>query len=112
MKRNRTSKSTARSENQSVSFALVREHAREVFVAGTFNNWNPKATALRRQADRQWQGELKLPPGTHEYQFVVDGQWLPDPQARESAPNPYGTVNSVIRVSAGRTELEPVAGDS
>lgn len=100
MKRNRASKSTARSENQRVSFALSREDAREVFVAGSFNDWDPQATPLLRQTDRRWQRELTLPPGAHEYLFVVDGHWLPDPQAGESAPNPFGTENSVVRVSA------------
>ena len=37
--------------------------------------------------------------GRYEYLFVVDGQWLPDPNARESVQNPYGGTNSVLTVS-------------
>jgi len=38
-------------------------------------------------------------PGRYEYLFVVDGQWLPDPNAKESVANPFGGRNSVLRVS-------------
>jgi hypothetical protein len=31
--------------------------------------------------------------------FVVDGTWLPDPAAREAAPNPFGGWNSVLSVN-------------
>jgi hypothetical protein len=36
--------------------------------------------------------------GRHEYLFVVDGQWLPDPKAKESVQNPFGGRNSVLVV--------------
>ena len=100
MKRNHLANSTVRGANKNVCFALSCGDAQEVFLAGTFNDWNPRATPLQRQADREWRGEVALPPGTHEYQFVVDGHWMPDPQAPESTPNPFGTVNSVVRVAA------------
>ncbi len=32
----------------------------EVFVAGTFNGWNPKATPMRRDAKGDWSVELDL----------------------------------------------------
>jgi hypothetical protein len=43
---------------------------------------------------------LALPPGLYQYKFVVDGQWLPDPNAHAFAPNGFGTVNSVIEIRA------------
>ena len=46
----------------------------------------------------RWAKELALPPGTYEYCVVVDGDYLPDPSARENTPNPFGGVNSVLRV--------------
>src|SRR5437773_6063664 len=61
---------------------LLKPEARTVFVAGSFNNWNPTKTPLRRSADGKWVGELSGISGRHEYLFVVDGQWLPDPNAR------------------------------
>jgi hypothetical protein len=45
-------------------------------------------------------GDLAVQPGRHEYLFVVDGQWVPDPKAPETVPNPFGGRNSVLVVSA------------
>ena len=43
--------------------------------------------------------EAFLPPGNYEYCFVVDGEWIPDPLARESVPNPFGGRNSILNVA-------------
>ena len=34
----------------------------------------------------------------YQYKFIVDGVWLNDPQAQEQVMNPYGTLNSIVRV--------------
>ena len=78
---------------------LVKPEAKSVFVAGSFNEWNPVRTPLTRSNDGKWVGELSGVSGRHEYLFVVDGQWLPDPNARESVQNPFGGRNSVLIVS-------------
>ena len=77
---------------------LVKPEAKSVFVAGSFNEWNP--VPLTRSNDGKWVGDLTGISGRHEYLFVVDGQWLPDPNARESVQNPFGGKNSVLIVSA------------
>ena len=43
--------------------------------------------------------ETALTPGTYEYCLVVDGQWMPDPSASETVPNPFGGRNSVLKVA-------------
>ena len=75
---------------------FIRPDAKSVFVAGSFNDWNPAQTPLSRTRDGKWVGELTGISGRHEYLFVVDGQWLPDPKAPESVQNPYGGRNSVL----------------
>jgi hypothetical protein len=40
--------------------------------------------------DGHWLKELELSPGTYEYQLIVDGAWIEDPRASETAPNPFG----------------------
>ena len=82
-----------------VAIELVEPAARQVFVAGSFNDWKPETTPLVRLGNGRWKGALSLGPGRHEYLFVVDGQWRPDPNARESVENPFGGRNSVITVS-------------
>jgi len=69
-----------------------------VNVAGSFNDWRPEATPMVSLGGGSWMKELTLPPGVYEYRFVVDSEWMPDPQAAETTPNPFGGVNSVIRV--------------
>ncbi len=71
-----------------------------VCVAGTFNDWRPEATPMVSMGDGRWMKQLVLAPGSYEYCLVVDGEWMPDPLAKETAPNPFGGVNSVLRVSA------------
>jgi 1,4-alpha-glucan branching enzyme len=80
-----------------VEFRINAEGARSVCVAGTFNNWDPSKTPLRRNGNA-WQTKIALPKGRHEYRFVVDGKWMIDPAAQDSAPNPYGERNSVVSV--------------
>ena len=66
-----------------VRFVLVAPDARQVSVAGTFNQWDPQATPLTRTGPNgQWTATLTLPIGQHQYAFVVDGvRWVPDPTA-------------------------------
>jgi hypothetical protein len=52
-----------------------------------------------------------LAPGTYEYCLVVDGQWMPDPLARETVPNPFGGRNSVLKVAGLPEESLPAAAD-
>ena len=82
-----------------VSLELTKPEAKNVFVAGSFNEWKPEQTPLMRVGDGRWAGDLVVKPGRHEYLFVVDGQWLPDPNAKESVQNPFGGRNSVLVVS-------------
>jgi hypothetical protein len=82
-----------------VSLELVRPGAKQVCVAGSFNDWKPKRTPLRSLGNGRWVGDLAVRPGRHEYLFVVDGQWLPDPNAKESVRNPFGGNNSVLTAS-------------
>jgi hypothetical protein len=48
--------------------------------------------------DGRWLKETVLPAGTYEYRLVVDGQWIADPLAKETMPNPFGGMNSVLKV--------------
>ena len=82
-----------------VTFQLVKPGAKNVCVAGSFNEWRPERAPLARVGSDRWVRALPVRPGRYEYLFVVDGQWLPDPNARESVQNPYGGTNSVLTVS-------------
>ena len=81
-----------------VRFEFKHPTAASVCVAGSFNDWKPEAKTLHSSHAGLWWKETVLKPGTYEYCFVVDGQWIPDPQAKESVPNPFGGRNSVLKV--------------
>jgi 1,4-alpha-glucan branching enzyme len=81
-----------------VRFEFTHPTAKNVCVAGSFNHWQPEAKTLHSSGKGNWWKETILAPGTYEYCFVVDGQWIPDPQARETVPNPFGGRNSVLTV--------------
>ena len=88
---------SSKPEVQSSMLKLVAPSATQVCIAGTFNDW--KTAPLKSAQNGEWIGELKLPQGRHEYLFVVDGEWRPDPAARETVPNPFGGLNSVVSVA-------------
>lgn len=70
--------------------------AATVYLAGGFREWKP--VAMKKRKDGQFALEVVLPPGRHEYKFLVDGTWLADPDHSAVVPNPYGSVNSVAHV--------------
>lgn len=82
-----------------ISLELVKPDAKHVYVAGSFNEWKPERAPLMAAGNGRWVGNLNVKPGRYEYLFVVDGQWLPDPNAKETVQNPFGGKNSVMTVS-------------
>jgi 1,4-alpha-glucan branching enzyme len=84
---------------ETVRFEFTHPTATTVSVAGSFNKWDCQAKPLHRMPDGTWLKETTLPPGTYEYCLVVDGQWMADPRAGGSVPNPYGGRNSLLVVS-------------
>lgn len=71
--------------------------AQSVAIAGSFNSWQPEQASTTGNGG--WVKELAIAPGRYEYMFVVDGQWMADPNAKEFAPNPFGGQNSVLVIS-------------
>jgi 1,4-alpha-glucan branching enzyme len=87
------------SAHQRVRFEFTHPTAKTVSVAGTFNGWRPGATEMIPLGDGRWLKELVFAPGVYEYRLVVDNEWMPDPLAAETTPNPFGGVNSMLKVS-------------
>jgi len=86
-----------KAKEKTVDLVLKQPNARSVCVAGSFNDWDQKKTPMQKAADG-WKVTLPLPPGRYEYRFIVDGQWISDPNARESTRNDFGSTNSVLVV--------------
>jgi len=69
--------------------------AKNVFLAGDFNNWDPRAYAMKKEGD-DWIFPVHLFAGKHLYKFVIDGKWITDPANSLWEQNEYGTGNSVL----------------
>ena len=71
------------------------ENAREIYLAGDFNNWAPGSLRMVRQ-NGEWVVSLHLSPCNHLYKFIVDGKWIMDPDNKLWEQNEHGSGNSVI----------------
>ena len=85
-------------ELKPVRFGYFNADAREVYLVGSFNNWDPHANPMTRDAMGDWSVELTLPPGEYHYRLMVDGEWRDDPNAQQTAMNVYGGFDAVVVV--------------
>ena len=84
-----------------VEFALERSGVEQVYISGDFNGWQPVTLPMiGSPKSGLWEKRLTLEPGRYEYKFLVDGIWIHDPDAQENVPNPYGSLNSVVKVAS------------
>ena len=83
-----------------VVFYYTGKEARSVAVMGSFNHWNPKGHELTRHPETgQWSLAVNLPPGKHDYVFIVNGDKVyQDPAADMVVEDDFGKRNSVLFV--------------
>ncbi len=82
-----------------VQFRLETADASRVALAGDFTGWKPRYT-LRETAPGVWTALVPVPPGVHDYAFVVDGdRWIADPSAPQ-VEDDFGGTNSRISLPA------------
>jgi len=94
-----TGKVAAKKTAKKIGFQFKANPGSDVFLAGSFNQWNPQEHQLRAKPDSgHYKTQIVLPPGKHEYKFVVNGEWHVDPNCTECVANDLGTPNSVICV--------------
>uniref|UniRef100_A0A8C5GBR6 5'-AMP-activated protein kinase subunit beta-2-like n=1 Tax=Gouania willdenowi TaxID=441366 RepID=A0A8C5GBR6_GOUWI len=75
---------------------------KEVFIAGSFNNWSTKIPLNKSHND--FVAILDLPEGEHQYKFFVDGQWVHDP-SEAVVTSQLGTTNNLIQVKKSDFEV-------
>lgn len=91
-------KAEAGSLKKRVTFSFTEPVAKEVTVAGTFNDWDSQKDRLKHNGSGYWKIVKYLPPGRYEYRLVVDGIWTTDPLCPNRRPNMYGGENCIIEV--------------
>ncbi len=73
-------------------------NANKVYLAGSFNNWDPNSIPMVSTPDG-WQTSVMLPPGKHFYKFVVDDNWITDPNNDLVQDDKGRNKNSVIIIN-------------
>jgi len=89
------SKTKMRSGIKKVQFEFPAPGAKEVCLAGDFNNWDSRAHPMKRNKNGIWKTILPLEPGRYEYRFFVDGNWENDPSCSCCVTNEFGSQNCV-----------------
>jgi len=77
---------------------LYAPSANQVQLVGTFSNWMPGVFRLKGpDALGYWVIDIKLPPGRHEYSFLINGSRLvPDDDGELLRADGFGHENSVL----------------
>jgi cyclomaltodextrinase / maltogenic alpha-amylase / neopullulanase len=82
-----------------------------VYLAGTFNDWNPGKT-LMEKGEGKWTLTMLMPPGEHAYKFVADGNWITDRDGADTfIDDGHGGENSVIQVDGRFEGVDRKVGD-
>jgi hypothetical protein len=66
-----------------------------VTLAGTFNNWDQSQLVCGRE-DGVWVCRVDLEPGEYTYKFIVDGNWVLDPDNPNTIEDEAGNTNNVL----------------
>jgi 1,4-alpha-glucan branching enzyme len=95
------SKTPAKSGNTiKVTFELPAEMVGDrAVVCGDFNEWSQDATPLKKRKDGRFSATVTLKQGqSYRFKYLIDGErWENDPKADASAPNDYGSEDSVLQ---------------
>ncbi|HTL54800.1 MAG TPA: glycogen-binding domain-containing protein [Candidatus Limnocylindrales bacterium] len=81
------------------TFRFAAPGALSVLLAGDFTHWQQAPIPMQKGKDGLWSASVELPPGKHNYRFIVDGEWCDDPECTLRVPNPYGGENMVRQVA-------------
>lgn len=95
-------------KRQRVTFSYESAEAKEVFLMGDFNDWNPKTHPMKNEGKGVWKKTLMLSPEKYEYRFLVDGEWRTD-RKQGMCPNCFGSTNNYIVVSPAAGKKDKVS---
>jgi enterochelin esterase-like enzyme len=83
-------------------FYFPYPHPESVYVTGSFCGWDIPGYELSRNGNG-WSAEIpNFPHGEHEYKFIVDGNWIPDPL---NVSVQRGSENSIITHGVNRGSI-------
>lgn len=83
-----------------VTFSIEAADAKKVSVVGSFNEWNAKATPLKKLKNGTFKGTVDLDQdNSYEFKYIVDGEFINDSAADAYVWNDFASAdNSVVNV--------------
>ena len=81
-----------------ITLTVKAPEAKEVYLAGEFNNWKLDENSRMEQNNGNWSKRINLNNGKYRYRFVIDGNWSEDPNNPLKQVNPYGTMDSLLNI--------------
>jgi len=80
-------------------FIMVAPTASSVSVVGHFNDWDMAAAPMVYDSVHgAWSVTIPLPPGRHEFQYVIDGKQRVNDPTLPQVSSDFGSPNSVITI--------------
>ena len=73
----------------------------KIYLAGNFNGWTPNNNDYIMKDDNKdgiYVITVKLAPGTYQYKYVADGNWITDKHSPMTHPDGFGGKNSKFDV--------------
>jgi 1,4-alpha-glucan branching enzyme len=95
----KSSKEVGNGQDKTQGFAIRAPEAISVQLVGDFTHWQEKPISLKKDSGGIWRTSVPLPPGTHHYRFLVDGEWRDDPECELRVPNPFGSQDMMRKVA-------------
>jgi len=83
---------------KAAEFNLYAPQAKKVSLVGSFNKWNTKTISAKKDNRGNWKVAVDLKPGTYEYKFFVDGNWVDDPRCNWKTTNSFGSQNCMVEI--------------
>lgn len=89
-----------------VLFTYENDSATRVGIGADWNGWQPENSPMEK-VNGVWQATVNLNPGVYHYKFVVDGNWLPDPNNPARVDDNFEGFNTVFTLTEnGEVKLE------
>lgn len=79
-------------------FSYTHPEVESVALVGSFNNWNPYSLPMKHIGAGEYTAEVELQPGFHTYCFVVDDEWIPDPNNLNQYSDEANNIISVLLI--------------
>lgn len=89
-----------------VPFRWHHGAGREVYVVGSFSNWQTKIRLTREPDSDSYGTVVQIVPGIHQYKFIVDGEWR-CAQDQPRCLDSVGNENNCIEVEEAEAPEEP-----